>query len=473
MAYIRLFNHSFRLPPVLVLLSEWLLLVISAYLGIWLRFGGIENLGDELTGNIALKVFTFAFVLSICTHAMRVYESGLSEGHTGILLRTLVSYSLLGCSALTIIYYMMPSLYLGRGVLAISVAVAMVLVSIFRFLYFLGMGDARFKRNVLVLGAGERAQRIENRVFQPDFQGNISIVGFVPVNTTDPMVKQEHLLVDSRSLAKLTLDYEIDEIVVALDGRRQSDAGYFPEAELLECKMSGISVLEAMAFYERELQYVELSELRASWMIYSEGFNFNILRDLLKRLFDIIVSLVLLLVTWPVIVIAAIAIKIEEGPRAPILFRQTRVGERGKQFELLKMRSMVTNAEQDGEAKWAEPNDSRVTKVGAIIRNTRVDELPQIYNVLRGEMSFIGPRPERPEFIVTFSDQIPFYDCRHYVKPGLMGWAQLCYPYGASTEDAENKLRYDLYYVKNHGLMLDLRILVQTIEVVLIGKGVR
>ncbi len=472
MAYIRLFNHSFRLPPVLVLLSEWLLLVISAYAGIWLRFGAIDDLGDELTGSIPLKVFTYAIVLSLCTHAMRVYESGLSEGHTGILLRTLVSYALLGCSALTILYYILPNLYLGRGVLAISVAVAMVLVSIFRFFYFLGMGDARFKRNVLVLGAGERAKRIEEAVFRPDFHGNISVVGFLPVPGIEPQVRSEHQLHDQRSLQELAVDYEIDEIVVALDSRRQSDGGYFPQDELLACKMNGISVLEAMSFYERELQFVELRELRASWMIYSDGFQFNILRDVLKRLFDILVAGLLLLLIWPVMLITALLIKIEEGLKAPVIYRQLRVGEGGQPFKLLKFRSMIQNAEQNG-AQWAQQNDSRITKVGSVIRDLRIDELPQIYNVLRGEMSFIGPRPERPEFVDEFTEQIPFYAYRHTVRPGLMGWAQLCYPYGASAEDAAQKLRYDLYYVKNHSLLLDLRILIQTIEVVLIGKGVR
>ena len=473
MAYIRLFNHSFRLPPMLVVLSEWLLLVISAYLGIWLRFGAIDDLGNELTGNIGLKVLTFAVVLSLCTHAMRVYESGLSEGHTGILLRTLVSYSLLGCSALTILYYMLPSLYLGRGVLAISVAVAMVLVSMFRFLYFLGMGDARFKRNVLVLGTGIRAKRIEQSVFRPDFHGNISIVGFLPSGPEQVHIAEEHVLKDARSLPQLVTLYEIDEVVVALDSRRQSDGGYFPEEQLLQCKMNGISVLDAMSFYERELQCVELSELRMSWMIYSDGFKFNILRDILKRLFDISISLLLVVLVWPLMLLTALLIKLEDGMDSTVLYKQTRVGERGKPFDLLKFRSMIENAEKKGEAKWAQQNDVRVTRVGKFIRDVRLDELPQIYNVLRGEMSFIGPRPERPEFVESFIEKIPFYDSRHVVRPGLMGWAQLCYPYGASEEDAEQKLRYDLYYVKNHSLLLDLRILIQTIEVVLIGKGVR
>ena len=472
MAYIRLFNHSFRLPPLLVLLSEWLLLVIAAYIGIWLRFGAIDNLEIEETGSIELKVMTFALVLSLCTHAMRVYESGLSEGHTGILLRTLVSYSLLGCSALTVLYYLVPNLYLGRGTLAISVVAALVLVSLFRYLYFLGMGDARFRRNVLVLGAGRRAQKIEQSIFEPEFIGNISVVGFICPPHDEPEIHKEHLLDEEGSLMEIVKRYEIDEIVVALDERRQRDGGYFPEADLIECKMSGVNILEAMSFYERELQCVELSELRSSWMIYSDGFNFNILRDALKRLFDICTASLLLFMAWPFMLMTAILIRFEDRS-GPIIYKQERVGENGKTFQLLKFRSMSVDAESDGEAQWAKQNDVRITRVGKIIRDIRLDELPQIYNILRGEMSFIGPRPERPKFVQQFIGEIPFYDARHRIKPGLMGWAQLCYPYGASTEDAAQKLRYDLYYAKHHSLLFDLRILIQTIEVVLIGKGVR
>jgi lipopolysaccharide/colanic/teichoic acid biosynthesis glycosyltransferase len=196
-------------------------------------------------------------------------------------------------------------------------------------------------------------------------------------------------------------------------------------------------------------------------------------RNILKRIFDIGAALLVLFFTWPLILFAALAIKIEDGWSAPVLFRQARVGEGGKEFELLKLRSMSVDAEADGKPQWAKVNDSRITRVGRFIRDVRVDELPQIYNVLRGEMSFVGPRPERPQFVATFNEKIPYYDARHRIKPGLMGWAQLCYPYGASAEDAAQKLRYDLYYIKHHSLLFDLRIMLQTVEVVLIGNGVR
>lgn len=424
MTYLRLFDHSFRLPPVLVMLGEWFLLVVAAYAGIWFRFQTIDpiELSRDLTGSLVLKAMTFATVLSLCTHAMRVYESALSEGQTGTLLRTLVSYSLLGCTALTVLYYMLPSLYLGRGVLAIAVAVATILVSLFRMVYFASAEEERFRRKVLVLGAGARAKTIEKHVFQPDMRGNIRIVGFMPVNDERPQVEASHVLDGDKPLPQLADELGIDEIVVALDSRRQSDGGFFPADDLLQCKLDGISVLEAMNFYERELQLVELSELRASWMVYTDGFTYSVLRDLLKRAFDIVVSVLLLLLIWPVMLLTVLLIKVEDGLQAPVLFRQARVGTRGKEFEVLKFRSMVQDAEKDGEAQWAVENDPRVTRIGRFIRDLRVDELPQIYNVLRGEMSFVGPRPERPEFVEAFIDQIPFYDARHTVRPGLMGW---------------------------------------------------
>jgi sugar transferase (PEP-CTERM system associated) len=474
MAYIRVFNQSLRLPPLLLVLSECLLLLISAFAGIWLRFGAeVESL-DQID-NVTLKALAFALVLSLCTHAMRVYEAGLREGFVGVLLRSIVAYTLLGCSVLTVLYYIMPTLYLGRGVLALSVMIALLLVSLFRFVYFVGMGDARLKRNVLVLGAGYRARKIEQHIFNPSFHGNIVIVGFIPSPHDEEHVSSERLIEYQGSLMDMVSRFDVDEIVVALDERRQRDGvkQFFPSNELLECKMSGISILEVMTFFEREMECIELGELRPSWMIYSEGFNFSIVRNILKRIFDIGAALLVLFFTWPLILFAALAIKIEDGWSAPVLFRQARVGEGGKEFELLKLRSMSVDAEADGKPQWAKVNDSRITRVGRFIRDVRVDELPQIYNVLRGEMSFVGPRPERPQFVATFNEKIPYYDARHRIKPGLMGWAQLCYPYGASAEDAAQKLRYDLYYIKHHSLLFDLRIMLQTVEVVLIGNGVR
>jgi sugar transferase (PEP-CTERM system associated) len=243
--------------------------------------------------------------------------------------------------------------------------------------------------------------------------------------------------------------------------------------ELLECRIAGIEVTELLTFLERETGRVRIDVLNPSWMIFGEGFRRDPLRLLSARLLDLLASLLTVVVSLPVMVVTALAIKLEDGWRAPVFYRQARVGLAGHSFDVLKFRSMRTDAERDGQAQWAQKADPRVTRVGAVIRSLRIDELPQILNVLRGHMSFVGPRPERPQFVNELAEKIPYYVLRHCVKPGITGWAQLCYPYGSSEQDALEKLQYDLYYIKNNSLLFDLAILVQTAEVVLLGKGAR
>jgi sugar transferase (PEP-CTERM system associated) len=240
---------------------------------------------------------------------------------------------------------------------------------------------------------------------------------------------------------------------------------------LLECKLKGVHVIELSSFFERERGQVQLESLNASWMVLSDGFQQGFLRDAGKRLFDLVASLSLLVLTLPLMLLAIVVIVLESG--FPILYRQERVGLGGKIFTIYKFRSMVQNAEKDGAPQWAQAGDARVTRVGNFIRKVRIDELPQIFNVLRGDMSFVGPRPERPFFVDQLIEQVPYYAARHSVKPGITGWAQVRYPYGASLEDAIEKLQYDLYYVKNHTFFLDLLIMFQTAQVVLFGKGAR
>jgi len=254
-----------------------------------------------------------------------------------------------------------------------------------------------------------------------------------------------------------------------MDDRRRG----FPVVELLDCRMAGIDIVELPSFLERETGKVRLDVLNPSWIVLGEGFRNSLLQRAMERGLDVLASAGLLLLASPVMLLAIIAIKLEDGLRAPVLYRQARVGRNSENFDIVKFRSMRQDAERPGEAIWAKPGDPRVTKVGAIMRKTRIDELPQLFAVLRGDMSFVGPRPERPEFVAQLEQKIPYYRERHTVKPGITGWAQLCYPYGASEKDALEKLQYDLYYVKNRSLLFDLAILIQTVEVVLWGKGAR
>jgi sugar transferase (PEP-CTERM system associated) len=270
----------------------------------------------------------------------------------------------------------------------------------------------------------------------------------------------------SGTLSDLACKHDAEEIVIAMDDRRRG----FPIGELLACKLRGVDVVDILTFLERESGKVKLDLMNPSWLIFANGFSLGGRTAGLHRALDLVVSIAMLVVTSPVTLLTAIAILIEDG--RPIFYRQTRVGMLGREFELLKFRSMAKDAEADG-AQWAQRDDPRVTRVGRITRKLRIDELPQLLNIIKGDMRLIGPRPERPEFVKALNAKIPYYHQRHCVKPGLTGWAQLCYPYGSSERDALEKLQFDLYYVKNQSLIFDLMILLQTVEVVLWGKGAR
>jgi sugar transferase (PEP-CTERM system associated) len=295
------------------------------------------------------------------------------------------------------------------------------------------------------------------------------LLGYIHLRGVDDKVDKNKIINLQMPLKEYCLINEIDEIVLAIDDRRKN----FPIQELLDCKMSGVEITDLASFFERESGKVKLDLLKPSWLILNGGFKKNVYTAIIKRTFDVSVSLVLLFITWPFMLLTICAIKIEDGLTSPVMYKQIRIGEDGKPFYVLKFRSMLVDAENSGKAKWAEKNDTRITKVGLLIRRARLDELPQLFNVLKGEMSFVGPRPERPEFVIKLSEKIPYYSERHRVKPGITGWAQIHYPYGASDKDAIEKLQFDLYYIKNYSLFMDFLIMLQTAEVIFFGKGAR
>jgi sugar transferase (PEP-CTERM system associated) len=310
-----------------------------------------------------------------------------------------------------------------------------------------------------------RLARLRRRADQRGFR----LHGFVASQGEDVVVPVDRLVNVSGALCEYARLHGIDEIVVAMDDRRRN----FPLKELLDCRLAGIPISEQVTFLERETGKVHLELLTPSWMIFGGGFNRDGVNRHSERVLDLVAALCLLAIASPVILLTIIAIKLEEGFSAPLLYRQKRVGQGGRAFDVFKFRSMRVDAERDGKAQWATTNDARVTAVGKYLRKLRIDELPQLFNVLRGDMSFVGPRPERPEFVSQLAETIPYYHERHSVKPGITGWAQLCYPYGASEQDAVEKLQYDLFYVKNRDLIFDILILLQTVEVILLGKGAR
>jgi sugar transferase (PEP-CTERM system associated) len=321
------------------------------------------------------------------------------------------------------------------------------------------------KDRVLVYGIGERAKMVKEALDQAVDQ--VEVVGYYP-STAEKVLKvpEEFVLDRERSLVELAHRLKVDEIVVAVMERR---GGAMPLRELLDCKLRGVRVYDLASYFEQTLGQIRLDALYAGWLIFGEGFSQPAMRSFVKRVFDLLFALVLLVLAAPVMLLAALLIVIESG--FPIFYRQERVGLHGRLFNVVKFRSMRNDAEKDGTPRWAVAKDDRVTRVGRIIRKTRIDELPQLFSVLSGEMSLVGPRPERPYFVDQLTKQIPFYAVRHSVKPGVTGWAQVRYHYGASVDDAAQKLQYDLYYVKNHTLLLDLVILFETVEVVLTARG--
>jgi sugar transferase (PEP-CTERM system associated) len=323
-------------------------------------------------------------------------------------------------------------------------------------------------RRVLILGGGDTALRARSYLEESDCA--VEVVGFY-TNTSArerPSVPEGDppVIAGAMPLLDAARAVQADEIVVAVADRR---GGVLPLRELLDCRLNGIKVFDLSSHFEHHLGQIPIDSLNASWLIFGDGFRQDFLRRLVKRTFDIVCSLALIVLGLPLMALAALAIVWESG--FPVLYRQERVGRNNRTFHVIKFRSMRVDAEKDGRPRWASANDSRVTRVGAIIRKLRIDELPQLFSVLKGDMSLVGPRPERPFFVEQLTAEIPFYAVRHSLKPGLTGWAQVRYAYGACKEDAVRKLQYDLYYVKNHSLVLDLKILFSTVGVVLTGKG--
>ncbi len=414
-----------------------------------------------------IQALAYGFCMVLVMVALGLYSRRLRERTAGILLRISVSV-LAGGTVAGLLLAWSERYRMSLRQFLMSQLIAWLLLILVRSIARALINQDIFKQRILVVGAGVNAARILNLRRREDRRG-FKVIGFVPIPGEPINVREDRLLNEISTLAKMATEHEIDEIVVAMDDRRRQ----FPLKELLACRLAGFKISEPITFLERETGKVHLQMLNPSWMIFGGGFRRDGMRQVTERCFDLVASLILLIVTVPLMVLIVVAIKLEDGLRAPVTYSQERVGRGGRVFRILKFRSMGVDAEKDGQVRWASADDKRVTRVGSVIRKVRLDELPQLYTVLRGDMSFVGPRPERPEFVQHLGQSVPFYDERHSVKPGITGWAQLCYPYGASDQDAIEKLQYDLYYVKHHSLAFDLLILLQTVEVILFGKGGR
>ena len=432
------------------------------------------------TGTPQLDSFTLIYSVSVLTFLVLVfslsvglYETKLRETFRGIIRRIFVSLALSYFVVELLVLIFFPEAL--HHPYYFPVAAGSIVLSLVVFRYFisklglLGLGGTR----TIVIGAGERAAIIEKRMRRDADRLGFELLGFIPIpgDNREEGIQNEKLLhvkIDE-NFRNFIADNEIDEVVIACDQRR----GTLPVEILFDCRLGGVYVTDLLDFMERETGQIVVNLMYPSWVIYSNGFHSqNYLRVALDYTMNCLMATAVLLLAWPFMLLAAIIIFIEDikTKDASIFYKQERVGLNGRLFNIIKFRSMRHDAEKDG-AKWATANDARVTKIGSFIRKFRIDELPQIWNIFRGEMSFIGPRPERSQFVDQLNREIPYYDQRHNVKPGLTGWAQLNYPYGASVEDSMEKLKFDLYYVKHQSFMLDMLILIRTVEVILFGKG--
>ncbi len=465
---IRLFKHYIPLPILLLVVIEAAVLYASMYIGVSLRFTGGEREYFLSHGPIFPKALVFSLVMLSVMTAFGLHQRDLKqEGGWGYAARFVGSF-FAGLIVMLLVFYVFPDLHMGRGVFGLVFLFAFIGTALTRLLFVRVFRIDALRRRVLLLGAGSRASKIETLERDEEGTQKFNLVGCLPLPHGDCCLNKTKVLKDQGSILAIARKYRIDEIVVGVRERRN---GGLPADQLLECKLAGIEVVDLSSFFERETGQIQIESLNPSWMIFSDGFQRGSFKDMTKRIFDIAASSLLLLTTLPVFLMTALLIWIESG--GPVLYRQERIGEHGHVFNVLKFRSMRKDAESDGVPQWAKKQDDRITRVGRIIRMLRIDELPQIFNVLKGNMSFVGPRPERPFFVKDLTKKIPYYPSRHAVKPGITGWAQIRYPYGATVEDAMQKLQYDLYYVKNHTMFLDLIILFQTAQTVLFGKGAR
>ncbi len=467
MGSLTILGFYIRTPFLLFWMTELLVCMGAVQLAAFIRFGGSTTSIEETLPLLNLATVVFGVVMTFSLVAFGLYQSHFRGGALGVLMRIALGF-LAGSIALMIVFYLFPDSYMGRGVTAIAIVVSFFTIGTIRPLFLPLVEQETLKRRVSVIGVGETASTIFARLRRRADRRGFNIVHFLDLGEGSVQVDPERVFKSDKTLYEYCVEHDVEELVVALDDRRSR----LPGDQLIECRLKGVKVVEIHGFFEREAGFLPLELVRPSWFIYADGFRVNRAEEVLKRLTDVSASLLLLGISWPVMLLTALAIKIECRFKGPIFYTQDRIGFAGKSFGVIKFRSMTVDAEKDG-AQWATRNDSRVTKVGEVIRMMRIDELPQILNVLRGDMSLVGPRPERPNFVDELTQKVPYYAERHQVKPGLTGWAQVSYPYGASDEDARKKHEFDLYYVKNHTLFLDIFIMLQTVEVVLLGKGAR
>ena len=454
---LRLFRQYYPIRNVIFATGEGLFIYLSVIIAAWIKMGSDLALFDKW---IILKslLITCACQLSLYYHDL--YDLKVTHNFTELGIRLLQAMGIVTI-AFGLVYFFLPGLMIGEGIFIILVGLIIILIVSWRFGYSIILDKKLFNQKIFIIGSGVLANEIIREIDDKKDSG-YEITAIVHEDSCC-----ENSCGQYKDLCEEAQTAHIKKIIVAMEEKR----GNLPIKQLLKCRTEGIEILEGTSFYEMLMGKLYVHQVNPAWLIFSEGFRKSRFKSFAKRTGDLILSAVMLMLLFPLMLATALLIKLES--RGPLIFSQERIGQNGRSFKIKKFRSMVADAEKRTGPVWAGEDDDRITKIGRIIRKLRIDEVPQLWNVFRGEMSFVGPRPERQHFIEQLEKEIPYYSERLTVKPGITGWAQVCYPYGASVEDAVQKLNYDLFYIKNLSFFLDLLIIFRTVKIVLFGKGAR
>ncbi|MDL1974913.1 MAG: TIGR03013 family PEP-CTERM/XrtA system glycosyltransferase [Deltaproteobacteria bacterium] len=462
----KILHKYYSVRKIFFVLGEGALICFSLLMAAMVRLNWHSS-AYEVEGIVWLRILVATVVCQVSLYYHELYEIRVTESFFELSVRIVQALGA-ACIMLAGIYYCFPVLILGRGIFLTGILLLILLIVSWRFLYRHILKNHLFSEKILLVGGGNLAHLIFREI-EDNLDSGYSVAAIV--HNAGDSKPAEYPGIESYDdydhLCEIAREKGTDKIIVALDEKR----GRFPTRTLLDCKMRGLSILDGVGFYENLSGKILVERTNPSWFIFSEGFRRHKLTLWGKRCIDILLSSLGLVLGAPVMLVAAFVVKVTSP--GPVFFKQTRVGQWEKPITVVKFRTMIRDAESQSGAVWAEEDDPRITKAGKALRQLRLDELPQLWNILRGQMSFVGPRPERPEFVKQLSTKIPYYVQRHSVKPGLTGWAQVSYPYGASEEDALKKLEYDLFYIKNLSLVMDILIVFQTIKTVILGKGAR
>ena len=463
---LRLFKQYYPIRNIFFVIGEGFFIFLSV-ISAWLMTNTFNS--TEFDSILIFKAVLITFVCQSCLYYADLYEFHAVRKGKEIFIKLIQA---LGIATILIaaIYFLFPQTTIDSGVYILSLCILTVFLGSWRFSYSFVISRGLFNIKIILVGSDDLAQNIVNEInHKTDCGYTISCIvtekyhqGTIK-DARSPIIRKTQY----EGLAELAKKLKISKIVVGIKEKR----GTLPIEELLECRVSGIDVLEGNSFYEILTGKLDVGQINPGWLIFSEGFKTSPSKRFFKRMSDLVLAVVLLVIFLPLMLVVALLIKIDS--EGPIFFSQERIGQGRKPYFIHKFRSMIANAEEKSGPVWAKDHDARVTRVGQIIRKLRIDELPQLWNVIKGEMSFVGPRPERKYFIEKLEKQIRYYGERFVVKPGITGWAQVNYPYGSTVEDSIQKLNYDLYYIKNLSIFMDLMIVLKTIKIVILGRGAR